>query len=109
MKKTITASDIRTNIFPGRVVFAIPGLWKGSQGIHIWLSPFLMLNSVFALKNLVLLNIIALPVLVLIIIHKRWFCKYLCPAGWCFDKVSALNRSDKYDYGKIPEIGNGWQ
>ncbi len=105
MKKTITASDIRTISFLAAVVFAIPGLWKGSQGIHIWLSPFLMLNSVFALKNLVLLNIIALPVLVLIIIHKRWFCKYLCPAGWCFDKVSALNRSDKYDYGKIPEIG----
>ncbi len=105
MKKNITASDIRTISFLTAVVLAIPGFWKGFQGIHVWLSPFLMLNSVFALKSFVLLNIIALPVLVLIIIRKRWFCKYLCPAGWCFDKVSALSRSDKYDYGKVPEIG----
>ena len=105
MKKTISASDIRTISFLTAVLLAIPGFWKGFQGIHVWLSPFLMLNSVFALKSFVLLNIIALPVLVLIIIRKRWFCKYLCPAGWCFDKVSALSRSDKYDYGKVPEIG----
>ena len=105
MKKTITASDIRTISFFAAVVLAIPGLWKGFQGIHIWLSPFLMLNSVFALKSFVLLNIISLPVLVLIIIRKRWFCIYLCPAGWCFDKVSALSRSDKFEYVKFPEIG----
>jgi len=105
MKKNITASGIRTISFLAAVIFAIPGLWKGFQGIHVWLSPFLMLNSVFALKSFVLFNIIALPVLVLIILCKRWFCKYLCPSGWCFDKVSALSRTDKYDYGKVPEIG----
>lgn len=105
MKKKITASDIRTISFLSAVIFAIPGLWNGFQGIHVWMSPFLMLNSVFALKSFVLLNIIALPVLVLIIIRKRWFCNNLCPAGWCFDKVSALSRSDKCNYSKFPGIG----
>lgn len=105
MRKTIIASDVRTLSLIIAVIFAIPGLWKGFQGIYVRLSPFIMLNSVLALKSLVLLNTIAIPVMVLIIIRKRWFCKYLCPAGWCLDKVSALNRSEKYDYIKVPEIG----
>ena len=105
MKKNISASVIRTISFLTAVVFTIPGLWKGFQGIHVWLSPFLMLNSVFALKSFVLLNILALPVLVLVIIRKRWFCKCLCPAGWCFDKVSAISKSDNNEYRRFPDVG----
>ena len=105
MKKTLSASDIRTISFLAAVVFAIPGLWKGFQGIYVWLSPFLTLNSVFALKSFVWLNLVAVPVLVLILIRKRWFCKYLCPAGWCFDKVSALSKLENTEYRKLPEAG----
>jgi len=105
MKRNIRASDIRTVSFFAAVLFALPGLWKGFQGLHVWLSPFLMLNSVFALKSFVFLNLLALPVLVMIILRKRWFCNYLCPAGWCFDKVQKTGRSDKFDYSKVPAIG----
>jgi len=105
MRKTISVSDIRTISFLAAVIFALPIPWKGFQGINVWLSPLLMLNSVFSLKSFVFLNLIALPVLLIILIRKRWFCKYLCPAGWCFDKVSSLSKSEKTGYDKFPGIG----
>ena len=105
MRRFVISSDFRTISFITAMIFAIPGLWKGLQGIHLWLSPFLMLNSVFALKSFVWLNIIAVPVLILIIFKKRWFCKYLCPAGLCFDKMSSLSRRGNMEYNKLPDIG----
>lgn len=105
MKRSLTASDIRTISFLAALIFAIPGLWKGFQGLHVWLSPFLMLNSVLALKSFVWLNIISIPVLVLILIRKRWFCKNICPAGWCFDRISSLSKSGETEYRRFPDLG----
>lgn len=105
MKKTITASDIRTVSFIIAMVSVIPGLWKGFQGFHAWLSPFLMLNSVFALKAIIWFNMAAVAVLAAVMIRKRWFCKYLCPAGWCFDKISSLSPFAGRTYNKLPHAG----
>ncbi len=105
MKDSFSPSGIRTVSFILAVILAIPALWEGAAGFYSWLSPFMMLNSVFALKTFTLLNIFALPVLILTILHKRWFCKYLCPAGWCFDRVSMLSKRKSTEYRNVPEIG----
>ncbi|NLN31388.1 MAG: 4Fe-4S binding protein [Bacteroidales bacterium] len=38
MKKTVTALDIRTVSFIIALICAIPGMWKGLQGFHVWFS-----------------------------------------------------------------------
>lgn len=105
MKKTVTASDIRTVSFIIALICAIPGMWKGLQGFHVWFSPFLMLNSVFALKSMIWLHTAAVSVMVAVMIRKRWFCKYLCPAGWCFDKISSISPYAGRGYNKLPHVG----
>lgn len=97
--------DLRTVSFVAAVILAIPGMWKGLTGFHMWLSPFVMLNSVFAVKTFVLLNVVAGTVLLFILFRRRWFCRNLCPAGWCFDRISSLNKSGSKDYSRIPDLG----
>jgi len=105
MKRVFKSSNIRLLSLVIALILAIPGLWEGYQGFFLWLSPFIMLNSVFALKNFVLLNFLAVPVLILVFIKRRWFCRYLCPSGLCFDKVSSLSKNQNDKYTGFPYIG----
>jgi ferredoxin-type protein NapF len=87
------------------VVLAIPLSWKGLTGFYTWLSPFVMLNSVLALKSFVLLNIVAGLVLLIVIFRKKWFCIHLCPVGWGCDKISGLSQRKVIKYKRLPDIG----
>lgn len=105
MKRIFRSSNIRILSFVVALILAVPVVWKGLQGFLLWLSPFIMLNSVFALKNFVLLNLLAVPVLIMIVVKKRWFCRFLCPAGLCFDKISSLSKNQNDNYSRLPDIG----
>jgi ferredoxin len=87
------------------LILAIPVSWKGLTGFYTWLSPFIMLNSIFTLKSFVWLNLVSLPVLLFILFRKRWFCYNLCPVGWSCDRVSSLNQHKSFNYKRIPYIG----
>ena len=105
MRKLSLFKDLRTVSFIVALILAIPGLWKGFTGFYTWLSPFIMLNSVFATRTFVLMNIVAGAVLLFILFRRRWFCRNLCPAGWCFDKISLLNKSGSKNFKRVPDIG----
>ena len=106
MKEIFRVSNLRTISFVVAVILAVPLSMKGFSGVFLWLSPFIMLNSVFSLKSLVLLNGIGFVILIFIFFRKRWFCNKLCPVGWCCDKVSALS-SRTFTYRRVPEF-NKW-
>lgn len=104
MKGLFRISNLRTISFLVAVILAVPFSLKGFSGLSIWLSPFIMLNSVFTLKSFVLLNCLGILILVLILFRKRWFCNHLCPVGWSCDKVSGLSKKT-FVYKRIPDIG----
>lgn len=87
------------------ILLALPFGWKWATGLFIWFSPFVMLNSVLVLKSVVWLNGIALVILVLSFFKKRWFCRYICPAGWACDKVSSCSQRKNFSVRNIPMIG----
>ncbi len=98
-------SRIRTISTLIAFILALPVSWKGLTGIYNWLSPYLMLNSVLALRSFVILNLAGAIVLLIVVIRKRWFCSHLCPVGWCCDKVSGPGRRKTCRCNKLPEIG----
>ena len=104
MKFIFRSSNLRAFSAFLAVVLAIPLSWKGLTGFFAWLSPFIMLNSILALKSFVLLNIVAIPVLLFVLFRKRWFCLHLCPVGWGCDKVSGLSRRKVFKYKRLPDI-----
>jgi ferredoxin-type protein NapF len=105
MNKTSKIPGLRTLSAVLAIILALPIPINGFTGFYLWLSPFIMLNSVIALKTLVLLNLAALIILIPIIFKKRWFCQNLCPVGWGCDLISGLRKDRSYSYDTIPEIG----
>jgi ferredoxin-type protein NapF len=105
MKNILSSFNLRALSTLIAVVLAIPLSWKGIIGFYTWLSPFIILNSVAALKSFVWLNIISLPVLLFVLFRKKWFCHKLCPVGWSCDFVSGINRNKTFTYNRLPEIG----
>ncbi len=87
------------------ILLAIPLGWKGLTGFYTWLSPFIMLNSVFALKSVVWLNSLALAILILAFFRKRWFCRNICPVGWSCDLISDCSRCKNFSVRAIPPVG----
>ena len=105
MKNIFRISGIRAFSAILAVSLALPVSWKGLTGFYAWLSPYIMLNSVFTLKSYVWLNLTAVAVLLFVLFRKRWFCQHLCPVGWGCDLVSGLNKRNTYTYKSFPEIG----
>ena len=72
------------------VLTALPVSAGVFTGLHLWLSPFILLNSALALKTLVLFNIFGIAVLIAALVKDRWFCRYLCPTVILCDITSKL-------------------
>ena len=105
MKNLLKASRIRFFAMLLAVTLALPFSWQGFTGVYAWLSPFIMLNSVLALKSLLWLNLPGFIVLGFSLYRKRWFCRYLCPVGWGCDKVSRYSHRKGFSLSRIPAIG----
>jgi|WetSurMetagenome_2_1015567.scaffolds.fasta_scaffold14570_3 ferredoxin len=105
LKRVLRLSNLRGFSALLALVLAIPFSWKGLTGFFTWLSPFLMLNSIFSLKSFVWLNSIAFLILVIVLFRKRWFCHHICPVGWSCDKVSGFSKAKTFTYSRIPDIG----
>ena len=105
MKNILRLFNLRALSTSLAVLLALPLTWKGLTGFYTWLSPFIMLNSVFTLKSYIWLNIVAFIVLLFVLFRKRWFCHHLCPVGWSCDLVSGLNHRKTFTYKRLPDIG----
>lgn len=91
--------------FLAATLLALPLSWKGMTGIYAWFSPFILLNSLFVLKSLVLLNLLGILVLILSLVKKRWFCRTLCPVGWTCDSISSLSKRKNFSLRHFPPLG----
>ena len=105
MKNVLNTSRIRLLSTLAATALALPLGWREFTGLYSWLSPFIMLNSVFMLRSVVLLNILGLLVLIISFFRKRWFCRFLCPVGFGCDAVSGLSRRKHFSLRRFPPLG----
>jgi len=90
------------------LILTIPVYLGKLTGLSLWFSPFLMLNSYFFLKTIVVLNIIAFIILIIVWFRKRWFCYYLCPVGLILGKIPQQRfKIPGFSLLKVPDI-NMW-
>jgi ferredoxin-type protein NapF len=104
MKTNYKSSNIRLISTVLAILLALPLPWYGFAGLYTWFSPFIMLNSVFVLKGFVLLNLLAIIILVISFIRKRFFCIYLCPAGYGCDLISKHGFWKASGHRHIPDL-----
>jgi MauM/NapG family ferredoxin protein len=71
------------------------------------LSPFLALGSALAVRSVSVLALLALPVLLLALVFKRWFCRYGCPVGLLQETVERTRTAGPKRWLRQPGIGKG--
>lgn len=99
---------IRLLLFCVIILLVLPINWGAITGLLLWFSPFLMLNSVLVLKSLVILNIFGFIIIIVVWIKKRWFCNFLCPVGFIFNKMIHYRlHAKKMLFVKLPYF-NKW-
>jgi len=59
------------------------------------LSPFIALASVVSVREVSGLALLALPVVVMGMLSRRWFCRYVCPVGLLQEFVEQLRNPAK--------------
>ena len=88
------------------LLFALPFGWGKFSGLSNWMSPFVMLNSVLALKSLVLLNSVGFIVLTASLFRKRFFCRFLCPTGCLLERIPKMEGIKRnVNLKKFPYLG----
>ncbi len=84
-------------------VFTLPVVV--GQYIISALSPHIAIVGSVAVRGVGLVALACLPMLVIVTLRRRWFCRYLCPVGLIVDSCAKVRPGAKYAYRKIPPIG----
>lgn len=80
------------------VILVLPILsWEWTSLVFPSLSPYVLICSVVATRTLGLVTLIGLPMLVLVLAHRRCFCKYGCPVGLLTEYTGRLRRKKGRD------------
>jgi MauM/NapG family ferredoxin protein len=69
------------------------------------LSPFVALGSMLATRSVHALAWVGLIVGVALLLHHRLFCRWVCPAGLCFDGAAWLGQRCGRRTGRVPRLG----
>ena len=69
------------------------------------LSPHIALGSVLALRAVALFTVLAVPMAMIVLLRRRWFCRNLCPMGLIVETCGLVHRSAKPRYGRVPPLG----
>jgi len=91
----IKAKNIRYLVFVSAILFALPLPVSAFTGLILWISPYMLLNSVLAVKSVVLLNLLGFLTLIVIFFRNRWICRYACPLGVVCDWSSTVKPHKK--------------
>ena len=79
--------------------------WPSAPRVLPAVSPYVMLGSSLAARSVGVLALFALPVLVLALLRRRWFCRYACPVGLATECVGWLSPSGKSAFRPLPPVG----
>ncbi len=69
------------------------------------LSPFVALAAAIATRSISLAALFAVPVLLIVLVRRRWLCRYVCPTGLLADLAGRLRGRGKSYGAKLPPLG----
>jgi len=71
------------------------------------LSPFTALCSAVAARHVGAFALVAVPVLLLVLVYPRWFCRHGCPVWLLQEVVERFRPSAPPRWRRVPRIGQG--
>ena len=83
--------------------FTLPAVF--GQFLIPALSPHITIVGAVAAQAVSLATAVGVPMLVVVTLRRRWFCRYLCPVGLIVDSCAKARPGAKYAYRKVPPLG----
>ncbi len=88
------------------VIFTLPILpWTWTSLVLPSLSSHILICSTIAARTISVATLVGVPVLVIVLVRRRWFCRYVCPVGLLAEYAGRLRSPGKSSLGKLPPIG----
>lgn len=79
------------------VALAMPFVTPAVAGLHLRLSPYLMVQTLVGTRTATLWLLPGAAVLIIVTWRRRWFCRYVCPTGALSDALAARRRKVPLD------------
>jgi ferredoxin-type protein NapF len=70
------------------------------------LSPFVALGSAVAARAVAFTTFIAMPVLAIALVRRRWFCRWLCPTGLLCEQVGRIGLAAGCRAPRVGPVGH---
>jgi len=68
-------------------------------------SPFVTISSLLATRSVRPMMLVALPVLIVGLWSRRWFCRYACPVGLVLEQVGRVRPRGRGRAARWPRVG----
>ena len=99
---------IRCSVFAAAVVVLLPLVpWTSAALLVPALSPFVLIVAAVAARGVGVGTLIGLPVLIAVLVWRRWFCRWLCPVGLLTETVGRISSLSGARCKRVPPIGRG--
>ena len=99
---------VRCCAFAAAVVLLIPLVpWTSAAVVVPALSPFVSIVGGLGARSLGLVTLIGLPVLIAVLVWRRWFCRWLCPVGLLTESVGRISPFSGARCRRVPTVGRG--
>ena len=79
--------------------------WINSSRIFTQASPFITICTILAGGTIWMGSVLGLGFLVIALVRKRWFCRYICPTGLLLDTASGIKMPFRNWWKGCPSIG----
>lgn len=97
---------VRCGALAAAAVLVLPLFpWPAAAKAVPALSPFVMLASTIATRAAGGAALFGLPVLLVVIARRRWFCRWACPVGLMTECAGRLSPVSASRCGPVPRIG----
>ena len=81
--------------------------WTSAAVVVPALSPFVLIVAGVAARSVGLVTLIGLPVMIVVLVRRRWFCRWLCPVGLLTESVGRASPLSGARCKRVPPIGRG--
>jgi len=88
------------------MILALPILpWSWTSIVLPAMSPYVAICSTLGTRSVNMVSLVAVPVLLLALLWRRWFCRHLCPTGFVNQRLGQLRRSANTRFARLPHLG----